>query len=245
MGASVTPIPASNLQYGPLTVGTSQFGPTQNLIGTQFTPQLSSGTQTAQQDVLNQLQGVQNAPSVQDQFNALANQSNPIFQQNLRTVGQDAAKYGRIGSGLTTSQLGDVASNYNQYLANTAAQLAPQQFQQQLVALGASQSALGQLAGIDQTQYQNLLGERAYQQDLSQQAFNNNLAQTGQELGYSGLGTNPNAGIQDISNQYAQAGAGNLASGGNILAGVLQNGIKWPGSGGSPYPAVTEQNGYY
>jgi hypothetical protein len=224
---------ATQNQYGPIS--TSTFGPDQNLIGSQFTPGQSPGAQTAQGDVLANLQGLQNAPDQaaleQQQFQALAGQSNPIYQQNLRTVGQDAAKYGRIGSGVTTSQLGDVASNYNQYLGNTAAQLAAsgaqQQYQNQLSGLGASQNVLGQLSGLDQQQYGNLVGERGYQQGLSQQAYGNAMGENSLLASLGGFGGSP----LDSANYYSQQGQQGMGAGGDILSYLLKNyGQKKPGA---------------
>jgi hypothetical protein len=231
MSAPLPPQPATQNSYGPLAVGMTPFDPNNNLIGQQLSAQPSAGTNAAMGDVNSNLAALQTAPDrgalAGQTFQQLSQQSDPAFQEQLRTVGQDAAKFGRIGSGLTTSQLGDVATVRNQNLGNLQAQLATQSAGQTLsdqqAKLGASQSALGQLSGIDQTAYGNLVGQQGYQNNLSQQAFQNNEQQIGDLSGLANSYGNPNTGISNVANQYSQQGQGNQQQGGDILSYLLKN----------------------
>ena len=51
-------------------------------------------------------------------------ESDPAFQQDLRKVGQKAAALGRVGAGMTTSDLGDVAQRRNEQITLRSQELA-------------------------------------------------------------------------------------------------------------------------
>lgn len=83
----------------------------------------------------------------------LEERSNPGFQQALRSVGQKAAALGRVGAGLTTSELGDVAMNRERMLDQARRQLATESAQQQLsdefMKLQGAQGLTTALGGLD------------------------------------------------------------------------------------------------
>lgn len=114
-------------------------------------------TQGLRQGVTSGIQNLSTAPNraglAQQAFGLLQQESDPAFQQQLRQVGQRAASLGRLGAGMTTSNLGDVASERNRYLANEQQRLslgaAEAELADRLNILGATQSGLGQLAGLD------------------------------------------------------------------------------------------------
>lgn len=206
-------------QYGAMT---SQFGPTNNLIGTQLTPTPSADTSAARGMVsqsLGSLQGPDRGALAQQTFQQLRDLSEPQFQNQMRQVGQNAAKFGRIGAGMTTSELGDVASNRDKYLGTLQQQLATdaagQTLQDRLGVFGAAQSGLGQLSGLDQQQYGNMFGERGYQAGLQQQGFQNDQ-QINALLAQLGFGGNEGPLQQLIAQQYgnqantASQGAGDI-----------------------------------
>lgn len=122
------------------------------------------------------LQGVaQTAPDrtalAQNTLSRYIESTNPDFQNQLRTVGQDAAKFGRIGAGMTTTRLGDVASNRNTDIINKAGELAD--------------SAAGQTLDDRLKLAQNALAQYSAFQGADQSA--NELALAG-ELGRGNLG---------------------------------------------------------
>ncbi len=56
----------------------------------------------------------------------LIDDTNPQFQQDLRAVGKKAAALGRVGAGMTTSDLGDVSQRRNEQLVRRSQELADQ-----------------------------------------------------------------------------------------------------------------------
>lgn len=89
-----------------------------------------------------------------DAYSLIQERAQPQFEQDLRAVGQKAAALGRVGSGLTTNELGDVTTLHDRTLdqarrdlANNAASMS---LSDQLNKVGAAQGVLGQLGGLDQ-----------------------------------------------------------------------------------------------
>ena len=229
-------------KYG--AISQTPFGPGNNLIGTQFNTGLSPEAQAAYGQIGQGIQGLQ-GPDRQalanQTFQELTAQTQPQYQQDLRSVGQAAAQYGRLNSGLTTSQLGDVAQNRQQYLGNLAQQLstqaAGQTLQDRLSALSGAEGGLGALQGADQTVLGNLQGERGYQQGLSQQAFNNALAAGGL--------TQPSPVALGIGSQYGQQAQGAYGSSGNLFQQLLRQYGPQPYTGaGSPTTLSGDPTGY-
>lgn len=231
-GSSPAPLPS----VGPAALPASgqnfvtPFSATDNLIGTQINPQANSRLQGTQSAVDSAVQALSGAPSRQDlaqqSYDQLLQSEAQQHAADLRTVGQDAAKFGRIGSGMTTSDLGTVEQRYNQYNAQQRAQLATQAAGQQLgdttARLGALTGVEGQQFGQGETQANDLRGERGYQYGLSQDAQNAAINQqivqnqllnsaNSRDLGWAGLegqigyGYNP-AGtlLAGASQQYGQ-----------------------------------------
>lgn len=133
--------PQPTTQNTPITpqsiagVDFAQFGPQNTIRGTQIMPNAQAagtGLQTAQgyvetpeamqlrQMALADLQGL-SGPNrgqiAQDVFSQLEDASRPQFERDLRGVGQKAAAWGRMGAGMTTSNLGDVISERERELA--------------------------------------------------------------------------------------------------------------------------------
>ena len=220
MSAPVMPVTAN--RYGP--IGMQTFGPGQNLIGQQLLPGASPDTTAARGAVSSGLAGLGTAPDratlAGQTYGQLEAQSQPEYEKELRDVGGRAATLGRIGSGVTTSELGDVAMNRQKYLGNLREQLATQSagqtMQDRLNQLGAAQGVLGQLSGLDQQSYGNLFGERAYQHGLSREAL-------GDESGYDQflgqLGGMGGASPLDAYNMGGQTGA----QGAGVLSNAVQN----------------------
>lgn len=86
-------------------------------------------------------------------FGQLEEGSRPQYEQAQRQVGQKAAALGRVGSGVTTNELGDLAlqreKNLNLTKRGLATEAAGAQLQDQLDQAGAVSGGLSQLGGMD------------------------------------------------------------------------------------------------
>jgi hypothetical protein len=188
-------------------------------------------TQNLRGQVLSGVSGLNSSPNRQqlasDAFKLLQEQSQPQYEQDLRGVGQKAAALGRIGSGMTTSDLGDVAQRRNEYFGQQARGLAgdaaSQQLQDQLNRLSATQGAYGQLAGQDVTAAQ--VGQQGQALGLQGQQFASNLAN--QAFGQQSANRDYAFGLDNAQNALAFNRAGltqSLANqglqGGNYLSGL-------------------------
>lgn len=128
--------------------------------------------------------------------------------RDLRVIGQDAAKFGRIGSGITTTNLGDLGER--QALARSRAQeqmaldAAGQTMGDRLNVAGAIGSGFGALTGADlsnagftQSLRNELRGERDAGNQYAQQGFNNTRSQFGDLAGYAQQGLANDAAFRD------------------------------------------------
>ncbi len=70
------------------------------------------------------LQGPDRSALAQRTFDLLRERTEPAFQRELQDVGRRAATLGRIGSGVTTSDLGDVQSQRERFLSEAQRDLA-------------------------------------------------------------------------------------------------------------------------
>lgn len=239
---TLSPTPTAPTQYG--AVGQSQITPANSLIGQQLTPGMSQDTANARGAIgqsLGALQGPDRGALAGQTFQQLRDLSQPQFEQDLRSVGQNAAKFGRIGAGMTTNALGDVAGNREKYLGTLQQQLATesagQTLQDRLGVLGGQQAGLGQLSGLDQQQYGNMFGERGYQQGLAQQGFQNDQQINGL-LAQLGFGGNEGALQQLIGQQYGNQAQNASQGAGDILKLLMQQpGQRRPGAPGISAPA--------
>lgn len=186
MPGTAQPYRPSSYDVGGGMVNVSGFGPGESLIGQQITPgdnaiplsRLIAGQ-------LGELQGPDRGQLAAQTFNLLREQTEPAYQQALQGVGRRAATLGRIGSGVTTTELGDVTLQREKALAQAqqglSLQAAGQTLQDRLQTLGGILGAQGQLFGQQSALRGELRGERGYQAGLEQQGFQNMLAQYGLE----------------------------------------------------------------
>lgn len=104
-------------------------------------------------DALRGLRGPDRGAIAADVFSRLRRDTQPAFEEELRGVNRAAAAGGRLGSGVTTTRLGDVASNREQFLSQAAERLASEaasaSLGDRLGVLGATSAAGGQFAGED------------------------------------------------------------------------------------------------
>lgn len=196
------------------------FGPNQNLISTQINPSNAADVNAARGQLdtqLGALQGPDRQALAQQTFGALTSETDPAYVDALRKVNEAAAAGGRVGSGVTTSELGDVALGRQKYLGNLAKELsadaAGQSLNDRLAALSGTEGGLGTLAGLDYSGRQELRGERGYESDQSQQAFQNALEAAGL--------TGPSGAALGIGGQYGQQAGDYYQGAGGILQQIL------------------------
>lgn len=145
-------IPASG-SYG--VVGPGNYNP-------------AADTLRARSAVSTGLEGLNSTPNRQElasrSLQLLEQEGSPAYEQELRQVGQKAAALGRIGSGMTTSDLGDVAQRRQESLARARERVsldtAGQELQDRLNRLSATQGVFGQLGGEDRSNESVLAGQR-------------------------------------------------------------------------------------
>lgn len=201
---------------GTLPDGT--FGPGSNLVNQQIGITPSAGTQQATSQLQQLLQRLGNQPSITDSasqlYQSLLGQAAPGFQAAGRSILQDAAANGRLGSGMTTealtsdpfgsSGLGLQLGKYQAQLAQQlAGQLAPAQAQYGLAQLGAVGGAQNQLFGQDVANTNQQTQQQGYQAGLAQEDFNNQLQNA--LLGLQGQNQNFN---QNLATAEAEGGLG-------------------------------------
>ena len=221
------------------------FGPGNNLIGRQFNPTASGRLQGTQGQAnvaagnvagfqQGQFQGVgtgQGDPSrgelAQQRFSQLQEVGEPAFQRRLQNVGRKASAFGRIGSGVTTSELGDVLQNRERDLdlsrrglATEAAgleigdrfsqrgeqrfergarqQFGQQDFQNRLAQLGAISGLEGQQFGQERAGREELRGERGFQFGADQTAQDRRIQQRVLEEQFLNSQFNRNARDRDL-----------------------------------------------
>lgn len=112
-------------------------------------------------------------------FQRLLDETAPQYAQELRQVNDAAAAGGRVGSGLTTNDLGTVAQRRNESLTRAQQALADQAAGLTLSDQAARTSALagleGSARGFDASDRAELRGERSAEQDAFQRALSNYL----------------------------------------------------------------------
>src|SRR5690606_22364387 len=183
--ATVPAQPPETVPAMTLPAQLSQFGPGQDLISTQISPIGFTPSEAAERARALTLQGLESLFAPRDraalasqQFQNLLEQAAEARQTGVRDIGRAAAALGRIGAGITTSQLGDLEERIQTQIAREASRLAAETAGQELAdRLARFQAALGaggQLRGEDlaearfgQSLRDELRGERAYQYGLS------------------------------------------------------------------------------
>ena len=140
--------------YGPgNTLRGQQIAP-QGLggMGAQASPEAARARELAAAD-LEGLSGPDRGSIASSTLQRLIADTEPAFQQELRGVGQKAAALGRLGSGMTTSDLGDVSQRRNQAITSEAGRLSGEaagaQLADRLDIFGARSGAASRFQGDD------------------------------------------------------------------------------------------------
>ena len=164
---------------GPLT----NFGPGNDLLSTQVNPYTGerlSGVQ-AGNDVL--YKALTQGPNLQqaalDQFKNIQSQTAEQRQLGIQNIGRAAARLGRLGSGMVTTDLGNLEdtlrSHENQALGDLAYNTATQESADRRANLGAGQGYENQVYGQGANARNEVRTERDYQAQQAQQALQNEI----------------------------------------------------------------------
>jgi hypothetical protein len=167
----------------------NQFGPGDNLIASQVNPVNRGDTESVRSAVMALLGQTSGGASRGDiaadtlkRFDEQQAESDRIAQQE---IGRSAAKFGRLGSGVTTTQVGDYGERSaiarERERARLAGEVADQDIGDRFARVGAAQDVYGQFSGADVGARNEVRGERGYQAGLDQQALQNRIQQTGLE----------------------------------------------------------------
>jgi len=232
----------------------TDFGPGNDLRFEQINPlatarlrQLQSGVDTAAGKLAN---GPDLTAAAQEKLRLLEEQSQPGFERALQQVGQKAAALGRLGAGMTTSELGDVTTTRERALSDARRQLASElAFAQG----GENRANLSSLSGLEGQQYgqeagqrAEVRGERGYQADTAQQAMENQIRQRaleeaitqgeyGRNYSTAELGLQ-GAGLQSQLAQGEQEAAGNTLSDLALQESLKQYGQRPGATAAAPAP---------
>lgn len=175
----------------------------------------------------------------------------PQYAADQRAIGQSAAKFGRIGAGMTTNELTDLNLTRERDLDRTSRELANtaagQTMSDRLARLGALGGLESQQFGQGQAGRDELRGERSYQNQTDQQARDDERqrllledqllnSQFGREqsraslLGQLGFGQDPTGALMGQGGYYGdmanQSGAG--------ASDLLQLWAQQQAAGGAP-----------
>ncbi len=180
---------------------TQPFGPGANLIGQQINPEplnFSPESERARTLTMQSLENLSGAPSRREiALDVLRNfdaEQGDVRTRGIRDIGRGAAKFGRLGSGAVTTDLGNLEErldeNRNRLLRGLSADTAGAELGDLLGRLGATAGVGGQFrsedlgaAGFRQGLRGELRGERGFQRGLAQDAQQSNIQRALAEAG--------------------------------------------------------------
>jgi len=188
-GFTQVPLPppeqASNFTPPAKPEPVTDFGPGNDLQFSQINPAPSDRLREYQDQLLNYSKGLENTPDrgelARQAYEEIAASSEPDFEKAQRGIGQNAAALGRIGSGITTTELGDLGLQRAKYLGGVQKQLATESAQQtladRLARLNAGAGIESQTAAEEAGQRGELRGERGYESGVAQNAYDRQVQQ--------------------------------------------------------------------
>jgi len=200
-------------------------------------------------------------PSLSDaaatEFKLLGEQSARDRQLGIQDIGRSAAKFGRIGSGRVTTDLGNLEDTLRMREENARRGLSADVAQGEAVNrranLGATSGLENQIYGQEAGSRGEVRGERGYQSDTAQQALENRIRQKALEESLTQGGFNRDLATSELGLQGAQiqgnTAAGEQQAGGDVLANLglqdsLSQYMKAQGGSGAPAPqGYIYQNG--
>lgn len=174
---------------GPVTGVPEVDNPWAGLRGQMFMPEHAEDVARLRQLLGDNVAGLFDTPDrgqLAAGYMDLFNQQNAQnLQDQIRSVGQDAAKFGRIGSGVTTSRVGDAFVTAEQNRANAerglALDAAGHTLNDRLGALSGAAGVQNLFSGQDAGFRQEQRGERGYADHLAQQDLQNRMQQRAME----------------------------------------------------------------
>lgn len=166
-----------------------------NIQGTSAQSPAAMQARTMALGDLANLSGPNRGQIAQDVFSQIRESTEPQFQKDLQGVGRKAAAMGRLGAGMTTSELGDVVSNRERDLAlaqrGLASDAASRTLDDRLGVFGARLGASGQFTN----------------EDLGRAGFGLNRAGAEQSLGQSLEGSARRDRAEQVGERDFQFGA--------------------------------------
>lgn len=219
-----TPVPGVGANAGPSTTAnttapTTPFGPGSDLQSTQINPtpsdrldKLNTLADTAAQNV----GGGQSRGQIAQQYlDAFDQAAQPQIRDQIRSVGQKAATFGRLGMGDTSVEALNPYTDYltqrSAYAKQLAGDSASGDITDRLNNLQALDAAQGQTSNQDTSGRNELRTERQYQTTSAQTAIQNALEQwqAQEQAKNSQFGRDATvAGLNMTAAQQAQASAG-------------------------------------
>lgn len=116
-----------------------------------------------------------------EQMDLYNTEAQEMLDQRVRGIGREAAAFGRIGSGVTTSKVGDAYAEAEKNRAREEARLANEtaglRQRDMLGALSGISSIQSLLSGQDVGRRNEVRGERGYANNLAQQQLQNRIQQ--------------------------------------------------------------------
>lgn len=110
-----------------------------------------------------------------------------MLDQRVRGIGRDAAAFGRIGSGVTTSRVGDAYAQAEQERAEQERRMALETagltLDDRLRAVSGASGVQNMFYGQDVGNRNEIRGERSYANDLAQQEYQRRIQQIMLEMG--------------------------------------------------------------
>lgn len=228
-GLAITPGAQPNIgPTAPPPVGgpLQDFGPGNDLRSTQVNPYTGerlSGIQSGT-DVL--FRALQNGPNLTDAakqaFDVLGQQTAERRKLGIQDIGRNAARLGRLGSGMVTTDLGNLEDTLQQHENQARQQLASQvafsQGNEARANLGAAQGLENQIYGQGVGARNEVRGERDYQQQLAQRAQDQEILRKQLQVAYQQY-------LQQLGLQgaglYGDQAAASQDAAANLLGGVL------------------------
>lgn len=203
------------------------FGPGNDLRSTQINPIAGQRLQNTQAgtDVLfrSLAQGPSLSQAALDQYKLFGDAQGEERQKGIRAIGQANARFGRLGSGMASTDLGNLEERLGiadaRERARLASGLAFAEGDERRANLGAGAAFENQLYGEGRGQRDELRGERAYQEDVARRAQDQEVMRRQLEMAYEQMLRQ--LGLQGAGVYGNQAAAGQGAAA-ELLSGALR-----------------------
>jgi hypothetical protein len=165
--------------------GTHPFGPGDDLRFTQIDPVGSARQNRLAGLTTGAAEALAGGPNLREaageHLRLFEEQSQPAFERALQDVGRRAGAWGRLGAGMTTSELGDVTTlrerAIGQERRRLAAELAEAEEGQRQGRVGTLGALEGQIYGQEAGARGELRGERGYQSGVAREAQEDRIRQ--------------------------------------------------------------------